>query len=404
MSDGPIQAAFRLDYQGWDTGATTVDLGAILSMQAGSPLVDVALETSAPLDNIAVGLVIHPKAEVLTGDLDIPGETWSYLATFGPQSLFEGDSLGMVVLFKKLDLVPITRDEQSQVVVLKPRNTRLSYAFGALWSGQPGGVQNREQLVAYLAAEVERRTPRRASIWRPWPRAAPGSCRPSRSRPAWPNPRWPAAATASAKGGWDAQATRPSVWNYTTGLLMQSLDDLATATGERRFADYGRRTIDSYLAADGTIDGFDESEFNIDAINSGKMLQRLAKRDPDPKYQAAIATLAAAMAKHPRTSEGAFWHKQKYPYQLWPRRVYMGMPFLAGVGAERGDDHLMAEAREGFHGGARPPRGTAPRASTTTPGTKPKSRTGPTPRPAGRATSGAAGSAGTRWRWSTSWT
>lgn len=348
LSDGPIEAAFRLDYQGWSTGATTVDLGAKLSMRAGSPLVDVALETSAPLDNLAVGLVIHPEAEVLTGDLDIPGETWSYLATFGPQTLFEGDQLGMVVLFRKLDLISITRDEQSQVAVLKPRHERLSYAFGALWSGQPGGVRNREQLAAFLAAEVERRTlaPRLRL-------ATAASRRAEKLAPLEISTRLAESEMARrgdslGKGGWDAQATRPSVWNYTTGLLMQSLDELATATGERRFADYGRRTIDSYLGADGTIDGFDESEFNIDAINSGKMLQRLAKRDPDPKYRAAIGQLAAAMAKHPRTSEGAFWHKQKYPSQLWLDGVYMGMPFLAGVGAERGDDHLMAEAVKDF--------------------------------------------------------
>lgn len=32
---------------------------------------------------------------------------------------------------------------------------------------------------------------------------------------------------------------------------------------------------------------------------------------------------------HPKTSEGAFWHKKKYDSQLWLDGVYMGMPFLA---------------------------------------------------------------------------
>ncbi|MGH7339561.1 MAG: DUF4861 family protein, partial [Candidatus Rokuibacteriota bacterium] len=61
-SDGPIHASFDLDYKGWKTGAATVDLHATLSMQAGSPMVDVTLVTSAPLDNLAVGLVTHPEA------------------------------------------------------------------------------------------------------------------------------------------------------------------------------------------------------------------------------------------------------------------------------------------------------------------------------------------------------
>ena len=347
LADGPIASAVRLDFAGWETGKTTVDLGATLTMQAGSPLVDVALETSTPLDNLAVGLVIHPKAEVLVGELDITGEAWSYLATWGPQTLFD-DNLGMVVFFRKLDLITITKDQASQVVVLKPRNRRLSYALGALWSGQPGGVATREQFLAYLQAEVERRT------LAPRLRLKTAASRPAAGlEPLEISKRLADSEIARrgdslGPGGWDAQALRPSAWTYTTGLLMQSFDELALASGERRFADFARRTIDSYLSADGTITGFDPLEYNIDSINSGKMLQRLAKRDPDPKYRAAIGALAAALAQHPRTSEGAFWHKQRYPHQLWLDGVYMGMPFLAGVGVERGDDHLIEEAVREF--------------------------------------------------------
>ena len=78
------------------------------------------------------------------------------------------------------------------------------------------------------------------------------------------------------------------------------------------------------------------------------MLQRLQDRHPDPRYRAAIGALAAQLAKHPRTSEGAFWHKQRYPHQLWLDGVYMGMPFLAGVGVAEGDDHKVEEAVREF--------------------------------------------------------
>ena len=35
------------------------------------------------------------------------------------------------------------------------------------------------------------------------------------------------------------------------------------------------------------------------------------------------------MREHPRTSEGGFWHKKRYPYQMWLDGLYMGAPFLA---------------------------------------------------------------------------
>jgi uncharacterized lipoprotein NlpE involved in copper resistance len=128
-SSGPIHSSLGIEYLGWNTGAGTVDLNATLAMQPGSPFVDVDLVTSSPLDNIAIGIVAHPGTEHLMGDLDINGEAWSYMATFGEQTLFDGN-LGMVVLFRKTDLGKQTRDENSHVLVMKPRGTELSYAFG----------------------------------------------------------------------------------------------------------------------------------------------------------------------------------------------------------------------------------------------------------------------------------
>jgi rhamnogalacturonyl hydrolase YesR len=347
-SDGPIHASFDLGFRGWKTGAATVDLDARLSMQAGSPMVDVKLVTSTPLDNLAVGLVTHPQAELMVGDLDVTGEAWSYLATFGSQTLFEGDQLGMVLLFRKMDLVSQTRDENSQVLVLRPRGRELSYAFGALWSGQQGGVRTGEELQAFLEAEVERRTllPRIRL-------KTPASRRAHELSPVQVATRLAESEIerrggSLSHGGWDALRSRPSAWDYTTGLLMQAMDDLSSAVGDPRFAAFARRTIDSYLTAEGAIRTYEAGEFNIDHINSGKMLQRLWARDPDPRYRAAIAALAAQLAKHPRTSEGAFWHKQRYPHQLWLDGVYMGMPFLAGVGVMEGDDRKVEEAVREF--------------------------------------------------------
>ena len=347
-SDGPIHASFDLGFEGWKTGAASVDLFATLSMQAGSPMVDVALRTSAPLDNLAIGLVAHPGTEVLVGDLDVTGEAWSYLATFGRQTLFEGDHLGMVVLFRKMDLVEQTRDESSHVLVLRPRGKEVSYAFGALWSGQKGGVQTREELQAFLAAEVERRTlsPRVRLETEASQRAREHSPIQVSTRLA--ESEMARRGDSLSHGGWDALTSRPSSWNYTTGLLMQAMDDLSAAVGDPRFAAYARRTIESFLTADGAIRTYEAAEFNIDHINSGKMLQRLQARDPDPRYRAAIGALAAQLAQHPRTSELAFWHKQRYPHQLWLDGVYMGMPFLAGVGVAEGDDHKVEEAVREF--------------------------------------------------------
>jgi unsaturated rhamnogalacturonyl hydrolase len=39
------------------------------------------------------------------------------------------------------------------------------------------------------------------------------------------------------------------------------------------------------------------------------------------------------LSKHPRTSEGGFWHKQIYPSQMWLDGLYMAEPFYAEYAA-----------------------------------------------------------------------
>lgn len=346
-SSGPIHSSLEIEYQGWNTGEETLDLKAVLSMQAGSPLVDVNLNLSKPLDKLAVGLVAHPGTELLMGDLDVTGEAWSYMASFGDQTLFD-DKLGMVVLFKKKDLVEQTRDENSYVLVLKSPGGKLSYAFGAMWSGSENGVQSREGLEAYLAKEAEKRTmPPRVRL-KTQASAKISSLEPlevARQLAISERQRY---GGSLSYGNWDAVRNRASKWNYTTGLLMEAMDDVSAATGDTQFAEYAQRTIDSYLDNDGTIRTYKLDEFNIDSINSGKMLLRLYARYGDAKYHAAIEALTAQLSEHPRTSEGAFWHKLRYPNQLWLDGVYMGMPFLAAVGDMEGSNEKQEEAVREF--------------------------------------------------------
>jgi len=49
----------------------------------------------------------------------------------------------------------------------------------------------------------------------------------------------------------------------------------------------------------------------------------------DERYAKAIQLLRSQMQTHPRTSEGGFWHKLKYPHQMWLDGIYMAAPFLA---------------------------------------------------------------------------
>ena len=47
------------------------------------------------------------------------------------------------------------------------------------------------------------------------------------------------------------------------------------------------------------------------------------------KYLKAVKLLKDQLAYQPRTKEGGYWHKKKYPYQMWLDGLYMAEPFSA---------------------------------------------------------------------------
>ncbi len=125
--------------------------------------------------------------------------------------------------------------------------------------------------------------------------------------------------------------SRPKAnWNYVTSLFGLSLIKLADATGRPAYADYGAQTATSFVQPDGSIATYRAEEYNIDLIPPGKvLLLRWEQGVRDAKYRTALETLRRQMQTHPRTGDGGFWHKQRYPHQMWLDGLFMASPFLA---------------------------------------------------------------------------
>ncbi len=121
-------------------------------------------------------------------------------------------------------------------------------------------------------------------------------------------------------------------WDYTSGLFAFSLQQLAARTGDTALRDAGDRIVTTYIGPDGSIATYRFEDFNIDMVTPGRALLEVQVRQPEARFGAALATLRQQLAKQPRTSQGGFWHKQRYPHQMWLDGLYMGSPFLAAYG------------------------------------------------------------------------
>ncbi|WP_172327234.1 glycoside hydrolase family 105 protein [Mangrovicoccus sp. HB161399] len=133
-------------------------------------------------------------------------------------------------------------------------------------------------------------------------------------------------------------------WCYEDGCLYRGLELLHRATGEARWLDEMQARVDAQIGDGTSLAGYNVSDYNIDNIMSGKALLYLGEVTGDPKYMAAAAILIDQLATHPRTKSGVYWHKLRYPWQVWLDGLYMGAPFQIGYGLKTGDEALVEDA------------------------------------------------------------
>ncbi len=119
-------------------------------------------------------------------------------------------------------------------------------------------------------------------------------------------------------------------WNYEQGVVLLALWRVWENTGEQKYFDYVKKSIDFYLIEDGTIKTYNQEAFRLDDILLGQVILKLYHETGNMKYRNAAMVLRDQLSKQPRTKEDGFWHKEIYPNQMWLDGLYMAEPFYAG--------------------------------------------------------------------------
>lgn len=147
---GDLESKLKNEYNGWKNSFGKYKLTSTLSIRAGSYLTRCDVQISDYIDNLCTGIVDVKGTELMQGEMG----DWCYLATFGLQSGLN-DHLGISVFFSKSELMKITKDRYSNVVVLKPKNRTLTYYFGTVWEQSSIGIQNKIDFERYLNSELQ---------------------------------------------------------------------------------------------------------------------------------------------------------------------------------------------------------------------------------------------------------
>jgi len=150
-NNGPILSGVSTDYFGWQVNSTKYDLNSNLTISAGSRLTKTSLTITGEPDNICTGLAKHDNTSFIKSE-DNEESEWGYIALYGKQSL-AGDNMGIVLFYKKNDLIKRIEDDRSYIVTLKPNDGVVEYYFGAAWENELNGIKTESEFVNYIKHE-----------------------------------------------------------------------------------------------------------------------------------------------------------------------------------------------------------------------------------------------------------
>lgn len=136
-----------------------------------------------------------------------------------------------------------------------------------------------------------------------------------------------------------------SRWSYDYGVAWRGMEALYAMTGEKKYFDYIKDAMDTFVTDEsGAIRDYTLDEFNLDYICNGRQLLYLYKATGDEKYLRAADVLRDQLRRQPRTSDGGFWHKKCYPYQMWLDGLHMSAPFYVEYCLMMEDDAGIRDA------------------------------------------------------------
>lgn len=132
-------------------------------------------------------------------------------------------------------------------------------------------------------------------------------------------------------------------WDHEYGVILKGMEDVWKLTKDDKYFNYIKDSIDPNISEDGEIKGYDLESYELDNINTGRVLFSLYDETGDPKYKKAAYVLRSQLDTHPRTSFGNFLHKKQFENIIFIDSIYMGITFYAQFGKVFNDTEALED-------------------------------------------------------------
>ncbi|MBN1523913.1 MAG: glycoside hydrolase family 88 protein [Spirochaetales bacterium] len=131
-------------------------------------------------------------------------------------------------------------------------------------------------------------------------------------------------------------------WEYNTSIILHGMEKVYKKTKNPVYLEYIKKWVDNYVSDNGKV-RLDRAARNLDYLHPGILLLFLWEETKEEKYKLAAEDIRKEFDDQPRNGDGGFWHKQRYPNEMWVDGIYMGEPFIMKYGALFGEEEKSAD-------------------------------------------------------------
>ena len=123
--------------------------------------------------------------------------------------------------------------------------------------------------------------------------------------------------------------TENAPYSYKSAILLEALLKASRALGNDSMRAFVRDMLESFVDEDGHVVRFRLEEYSMDNIRMGYVMLMFYEETGDPRYRKAVDQFVEMLKTQPRTPEGGYWHKGRYPNQMWLDGLFMQGPVHA---------------------------------------------------------------------------
>lgn len=129
-------------------------------------------------------------------------------------------------------------------------------------------------------------------------------------------------------------------WDHEYGVVLKGIEEVWKLTRDKKYFKYIEKSISPNISDNGDIKGYVMETYEMDNINSGRLLFELYKETGEERYKKAAYLLRSQFNTHPKSSVGVFLHKKILEEINFIDSCYMGLVYLVQFANEFGDKEI----------------------------------------------------------------